>query len=90
MTEGTKDTPSREMSTWLSAARCLPEDHDRAELVGRVWWPKAQGPTLVRVQGGGVYDLSAVAPDREPAAESGGSGRGNPPRRAAATAWVSC
>ena len=62
MTEGTKDTPSREMSTWLSAARCLPDDHDRAELVGRVWWPKAQGPTLVRVQGGSVYDLSAVAP----------------------------
>jgi len=62
MTQPIHDPPNLEMSTWLSAARCLPDDHDRAELVGRVWWPKAEGPTLVHVQGGGVYDLSAVAP----------------------------
>ncbi len=49
------------MTDWLSAAKCLPDDHQRAELIGRVWWPDVQGPTLVRVEGGNVYDLSAIA-----------------------------
>jgi fumarylacetoacetate (FAA) hydrolase family protein len=39
----------------------LPDDHYRAVLIGRVWQPSAAGPTLVRVQAGGVYDLSSVA-----------------------------
>ena len=52
------------MSDWLDPAKCLPEDHGRAELVGRVWRPDAAvpGPALVRVRDGQVYDLSTVAP----------------------------
>jgi fumarylacetoacetate (FAA) hydrolase family protein len=49
------------MLSWLSASTCLPEDHDRAELVGRIWQPEVEGPTLVRVHAGKVYDLSRVA-----------------------------
>jgi len=45
----------------LGASMCLPEDHDRAELVGRIWQPEFQGPTLVRVRAGKVHDLSGVA-----------------------------
>jgi fumarylacetoacetate (FAA) hydrolase family protein len=55
MTEAMKD--------WLSAGKCLPEDHPQAELIGRIWRPDVAvpGPTLVRVQDGGLYDLSGVA-----------------------------
>ena len=49
------------MQKWLSASACLPDDRDRAELIGRVWRPDVQGPTLVRVRGGHVHDLSSVA-----------------------------
>jgi len=56
-----KERMTERMTDWLSAANCLPEDHERAELIGRVWWPEAQGPTLARVHGRNVYDLSAVA-----------------------------
>jgi len=38
----------------------LPEDHQHATLVGRIWQPNV-GPVLVKVQADGVYDLSAVA-----------------------------
>ena len=39
----------------------LPEDHDRAVLVGRAWLPDVDGPALVCIQGGEVYDLSSIA-----------------------------
>ena len=39
----------------------LPQDHERALLVGRVWVEEARGPVVVRVQGDAVYDLSAGA-----------------------------
>ena len=38
----------------------LPEDSDRAVLVGRVWDPRAGGPSPVVVRDGVVHDLSAV------------------------------
>jgi fumarylacetoacetate (FAA) hydrolase family protein len=44
-----------------TVARSLPEDASRAELIGRVWSPQAEGPVLVRVKGDSVHDLSAVA-----------------------------
>jgi fumarylacetoacetate (FAA) hydrolase family protein len=49
------------MKDRLTALRCLPADHDRAMLVGRVYVPALEGPVLVRVQADGIYDLSAVA-----------------------------
>ena len=49
------------MHEWMTQARCLPEDSDVAELVGRVWLPRAGGPALVRVDDGAVYDISTVA-----------------------------
>ncbi len=45
----------------LDVANCLPEDHDRAVLIGRVFMAALEGPVLVRVQADGIYDLSAVA-----------------------------
>jgi len=45
----------------LTAAHCLPRDHDRAILIGRVWSNHVNGPVLVRVQADGVFDLSHVA-----------------------------
>jgi fumarylacetoacetate (FAA) hydrolase family protein len=49
------------MKTWMRPERCLPQDPADALLVGRVWIPGA-GPTLVRVHGGDIHDLSRVAP----------------------------
>jgi fumarylacetoacetate (FAA) hydrolase family protein len=45
----------------LTSARALPDDHDRATLIGRVWAPDVQGPALVAIRDGGVHDLSSVA-----------------------------
>src|SRR5687768_8738201 len=39
----------------------LPDDSDRAMLVGRVWNPAAGGPSVVVVRGGRVVDISARA-----------------------------
>jgi fumarylacetoacetate (FAA) hydrolase family protein len=50
------------MRTLLTPAACLPEDRERALLVGRAWLPEAGGPALVHVRDDGVHDLSAVAP----------------------------
>src|SRR3954447_26876359 len=48
------------MHDWLRPDACLPRDHQDALLVGRVWNPGA-GPTLVRIQGGTIRDLSSIA-----------------------------
>ena len=45
----------------LTVANCLPDDCDRAMLVGRVFLARLEGPVLVRVQADGIYDLSSVA-----------------------------
>jgi fumarylacetoacetate (FAA) hydrolase family protein len=50
------------MKPLLDPQATLPEDHDRALLVGRVWIESLGGPVLVRVHADGVYDLSALAP----------------------------
>jgi fumarylacetoacetate (FAA) hydrolase family protein len=46
----------------LTSARCLPADHEDALLIGRVWQPDLAGPSVVRVTGEGVFDVSALAP----------------------------
>jgi fumarylacetoacetate (FAA) hydrolase family protein len=50
------------VADWLSRVTCLPEDHARAILVGRVWAPRVEGPSVTWVTGDGVYDLSSIAP----------------------------
>jgi fumarylacetoacetate (FAA) hydrolase family protein len=50
------------MKARLIPSSCLPADHVRAILIGRVWSPAVRGPVLVRVQADGVYDLSSIAP----------------------------
>ncbi len=46
----------------LNPGTCLPADHDRALLVGRLWLPEVAGPAVVRVTADGVFDLSGLAP----------------------------
>jgi fumarylacetoacetate (FAA) hydrolase family protein len=50
------------VTDWLTSASCVPDDHTRATLIGRVWLPDVRGPAVVRIQGDAVYDLSSVAP----------------------------
>lgn len=46
----------------LTAAMILPEDSSSALLVGRVWSDVAGGPCVVLVRGGGLFDLTPLAP----------------------------
>ena len=50
------------MNERLSVSACLPDDRERATLVGRAWVPACAGPTLVAVRGDNVVDLSPLAP----------------------------
>ena len=49
------------MNASLTPERCLPQDHERAALVGRLWLPEAGGPVLVQIKDDAVFDLSVVA-----------------------------
>ena len=52
------------MKNLFKAKACLPEDYQQSldsVLVGRIWSPEFEGPTLVLVQPDGLYDLSRVA-----------------------------
>jgi fumarylacetoacetate (FAA) hydrolase family protein len=40
----------------------LPDDHERAVLVGRVWRPDVDGPSVVVLRGDRLLDISAAAP----------------------------
>ncbi len=40
----------------------LPDDHERAALVGRVWRPDVAGPSVVAVRGVELVDISAATP----------------------------
>ena len=58
----------------------LPDDSDRAVLVGRVWNPAVGGPSVVVVRDGRVVDISASAATMRDLCES------DDPARAAASA----
>jgi fumarylacetoacetate (FAA) hydrolase family protein len=45
-----------------STAFALPDDAGRAVLVGRVWRPELDGPSVVAVRGVEAVDISAIAP----------------------------
>lgn len=46
----------------LPVAACLPEDRQAATLVGRVWRPDADGPSVIAIRGDAVVDISATVP----------------------------
>lgn len=46
----------------LSVEACLPEDRQRATLVGRAWRPDVDGPSVVAVRGDQVVDITGAAP----------------------------
>ncbi|MBP8294686.1 MAG: fumarylacetoacetate hydrolase family protein [Burkholderiales bacterium] len=45
----------------LTPTSVLPQDHERAVLVGRAWLPSAGGPVPVLVSADGLHDLRGVA-----------------------------
>jgi fumarylacetoacetate (FAA) hydrolase family protein len=49
------------VKTQLTRARALPVDADNATLIGRAWLPAVNGPAIVVVKDGSIYDLSPVA-----------------------------
>ncbi|HEX3990611.1 MAG TPA: fumarylacetoacetate hydrolase, partial [Acetobacteraceae bacterium] len=48
------------MTDAVSAA--LPSDAASATLAGRVWRPDRNGPSVVAIRDGAVFDISAVSP----------------------------
>ncbi len=50
------------MQQRLTPNAVLPDDHECATLIGRVWVLERNGPLPVLVRNDGLYDLSAVAP----------------------------
>ena len=59
----------------LTATAILPDDAEAAALVGRVWLPAAEGPSVVAVREGKIHDVtrrfptvSALAEEADPAA----------------------
>jgi fumarylacetoacetate (FAA) hydrolase family protein len=46
----------------LTPENTLPKDHAAAALAGRVWRPELQGPSVVAIRAGEVFDISPVAP----------------------------
>ena len=50
------------MDTRLTSAATLPEDAERALLVGRAWVTAVDGAVLVAVRGDDLVDLSSIAP----------------------------
>ena len=57
-----KDTNSSSLHGALNAKNCLPDDVEQAILVGRVWSAAAQGPCVVVVEAGYLYDITASVP----------------------------
>ena len=47
------------MKQAVTVAATLPQDHERAVLVGRVWHPGARGPSIVAVRDGQLVDITA-------------------------------
>ena len=45
----------------LDIATCLPVDWTKASLVGRVWLPEVEGPSVVKVTEAGVLDITKAA-----------------------------
>ncbi len=46
----------------LDARSTLPEDSDKATLVGRIWRPDLAGPSVVTLRDGNLFDITAATP----------------------------
>jgi fumarylacetoacetate (FAA) hydrolase family protein len=46
------------MQDQMSLAATLPDDAEKAVLAGRIWLPEANGPALVAVRGGRLFDIT--------------------------------
>jgi len=55
----------------LSASLSLPDDRYAGALVGRVWRPELEGPSVVAVRADGVFDISASFPTMRDLCEAG-------------------
>ena len=49
-------------SSFLTPARSLPADAARAVLVGRIWQPSLAGPSVVRIDGDALIDITHLFP----------------------------
>ncbi len=45
-----------------AARAALPDDAETASLAGRVWRPELDGPAVVAIRGGAVFDISSTCP----------------------------
>ena len=50
------------MTFQLDPAATLPTDGTRGTLVGRVWRPDVEGPSVIALRGDGCYDVSRAFP----------------------------
>src|SRR5450631_776636 len=55
----------------LDVEATLPADGTAGTLVGRVWRPDVQGPSVVAVRADGVYDISRAFPTMRDLGETG-------------------
>jgi fumarylacetoacetate (FAA) hydrolase family protein len=58
----------------LSIQQTLPRDADRALLAGRVWRPDVDGPSIVRVDGNTLTDVTTIFPTMRDLCEAGNPG----------------
>jgi fumarylacetoacetate (FAA) hydrolase family protein len=59
-----------DMEAKLSVEATLPHDAAAAAMAGRIWRPDLGGPSVVRIAGAQVFDISATAPTMRDLAES--------------------
>ena len=50
------------MEISLEARTTLPTDAETATLVGRIWRPDVNGPSIVTLRDGKLFDITAAAP----------------------------
>jgi fumarylacetoacetate (FAA) hydrolase family protein len=50
------------IADYMTAAGTLPKGGTSGALAGRVWRPEVDGPAVVAIRSGGVYDISRAAP----------------------------
>src|SRR5215211_1188541 len=62
-------------SSFLTSARTLPVDAARGVLAGRLWQPSLAGPSVVRIDGDALIDLTHLFPTMSDLCEAGAPAR---------------